>query len=448
MENTKVSLVKINNILGITELELKAGKFTTITGANGTGKSSVMKAIQSVFKGGHDATLLRNGAEVGEVVLVLDDGTHIKKTISKDKSDLKATGQSKAKTYLESISDLTSVNPISFLSGDDATRLKILLESMPIELPVARLKEILGEEELPDGAPLVVLDKVRKTIYDKRTGENRAVKEKSAAIRQLEATLPPLDMAQDTDIQSELDKAEADYAEKVAKKDAYQNDLNKSEKEKTAELNKNKENTIAHFVSEREKELEKIRQEYAKRINETEVFFEEKKVAVQAEYKSDLETLLGAFNDYSIPKLREIAALKEAVKHEAVTKNTREAIAMQKSELQTYEEEAERLDKALTDIDTIRKNLLSKTPFPNVTVVDRIIYVDGVRFTHLNTAQQVAFALRIAKLRAGKLGLVCLDNMECLDKDTLSYFKEAAAASDLQFIITRVGESDLTITNN
>lgn len=39
----KLTKLKIKNILGIDDIEFDAGKFTTITGANSSGKSSIAK---------------------------------------------------------------------------------------------------------------------------------------------------------------------------------------------------------------------------------------------------------------------------------------------------------------------------------------------------------------------------------------------------------------------
>ncbi|MCQ4574556.1 MAG: ATP-binding protein, partial [Candidatus Brocadiales bacterium] len=70
----KVAAIKIHNILGIESLEIKPNSMTFIEGENGAGKTSVLEAIKAIIHGGHDATLLRNGADKGEIVLVLDNG--------------------------------------------------------------------------------------------------------------------------------------------------------------------------------------------------------------------------------------------------------------------------------------------------------------------------------------------------------------------------------------
>ncbi|CAH1654942.1 Exonuclease SbcC [Hyphomicrobiales bacterium] len=59
----KIHHIRISNILGVDQLEFEAGQFNEISGQNGTGKTSVLEAIKSVTQTGHDATLLRKGAE-------------------------------------------------------------------------------------------------------------------------------------------------------------------------------------------------------------------------------------------------------------------------------------------------------------------------------------------------------------------------------------------------
>src|SRR4051794_15212105 len=80
----KIQHVKISNILGIKDLEFDPSTgFNEIVGKNGEGKTSVIESIKEAIKGGHDATLLRNGEEKGEIVLVLDDEhTSIRRRVS------------------------------------------------------------------------------------------------------------------------------------------------------------------------------------------------------------------------------------------------------------------------------------------------------------------------------------------------------------------------------
>lgn len=419
----KLTKLKIKNILGIDDIEFDAGKFTTITGANSSGKSSIFKAIQNVFQGGHEANLVRKGEEKGEIVLVFDDGVTARKVVTEEKSVLAVSGHKNGKTYLDSISDITAINPISFLAGSESERLKILLESMTIELPESRLLELLNGERMPYGEPLEVLEKIRKNLYDKRTGENRMVAGTKANIIGLEATLPP--RSEVKDFEAELGKVEGELEELRAKRSGAE-----------AERNTETERKVQSYKDTRDAEIEAIREKYGALIEETKAAHSAGYAKTQMEYESASE-----------PLKTKISELKESVKTQAVTESTKKAIARAKSELASYEAESARLDKALEEIAQIKLDILAKTPFQGLEIKDGRIYIDNIPFTQLNTAAQVAFTLKLAKLRTeGKeLKLVCLDNMECLDEQTLTAFKTAAAKTDLQFIITRVGNGELEV---
>lgn len=116
----KISHVRISNILGIASLEFTAGKFNLITGPNGQGKTSVLEAIKSVVVGGHDATLLRKGEDKGEVVLLLDDNTEIRKRVTSKSSPLDVIqdgGKVQRPTeIIRALTDMLSVNPVDFLA--------------------------------------------------------------------------------------------------------------------------------------------------------------------------------------------------------------------------------------------------------------------------------------------------------------------------------------------
>ena len=419
----KLTKLKIKNILGIDDIEFDAGKFTTITGANSSGKSSIFKAIQNVFQGGHEANLVRKGEEKGEIVLVFDDGVTARKVVTEEKSVLAVSGHKNGKTYLDSISDITAINPISFLAGSESERLKILLESMTIELPESRLLELLNGERMPYGEPLEVLEKIRKNLYDKRTGENRMVAGTKANIIGLEATLPP--RSEVKDFEAELGKVEGELEGLRAKRSGAE-----------AERNTETERKVQSYKDTRDAEIEAIREKYGALIEETKAAHSAGYAKTQMEYESASE-----------PLKTKIAELKESVKTQAVTESTKKAIARAKSELASYEAESARLDKALEEIAQIKLDILAKTPFQGLEIKDGRIYINNIPFTQLNTAAQVAFTLKLAKLRTeGKeLKLVCLDNMECLDEQTLTAFKTAAAKTDLQFIITRVGNGELEV---
>ena len=140
----KISHVRIQNILGIKQFEFDAGQFNILSGKNGQGKTSVLEAIKAALKGGNDATLLRKGAEAGEVVLVLEDGLEIRKRVTSRTATTTVLQDGKSQPrpaeFLSRFADMMSVNPVDFLTAPKKKRVEVLLEAMPIEAGAVGLK--------------------------------------------------------------------------------------------------------------------------------------------------------------------------------------------------------------------------------------------------------------------------------------------------------------------
>lgn len=423
---TKIAHVKISNILGIADLEFDAGRFVEISGRNGSGKTSILEAVKATLKSGHDATLLRAGADAGEAVIVLDDGTEIAKRVKETGSDTIVKGPdgkrvAKPGTLVAALADLLSVNPVDFLRATKKERVSVLLESMPIELDFDRLKEITGLDDVPGGVhALVAIEACRKTIYDARTGTNRAVKEKHATINQLAATLPDASVEIPGGADGLVDQLQALDAAKDAELERISTKLEgirQTKDLKVAELRRQ--------IEAEEEAFREIAQKAAAQRQRT----VEKHAADSAGIRANL------------------AAIQEAQKAAAKHESTRQTIGQMRKQADELQAESEAQTAALEALEAYKSELLSALPIPGLTVVDGEIYRDGVQFDRLNTAQQVQIAVEIAKLRAGKLGVICCDGLELLDSATFAEFQKQALASGLQLIVTRVADTDFTITN-
>ena len=98
-----------------------------------------------------------------------------------------------------------------------------------------------------------------------------------------------------------------------------------------------------------------------------------------------------------------------------------------------------------TGADALKSELLSGLPVPGLEIRDGQIYVDGLPFDRVNEARRIRIAVDIAKLRAGRLGLLLVDGMERLDETSFREFVAAVRDSGLQAIVCRVDETDLVI---
>ena len=63
----------------------------------------------------------------------------------------------------------------------------------------------------------------------------------------------------------------------------------------------------------------------------------------------------------------------------------------------------------------------------------------------MNSARQIEVAFQVAKLRAGKVGLIVADGLERFDEETYRTFEAAAASAGLQFVVGRVGQGELSV---
>ena len=436
-----ISHLKINNILGVDELEFAPGGFNEVSGKNGTGKTSVLEAIKAATGQGHDATLLRKGEEKGEVVLVLDDGTEIKKRVTANKSQTDVTDPdgkkvTKPAEFMRSLVDTLSVNPIDFLRAPKKDRVKVLLEAMPIVVDAARLEKLAGVQVFVGEGDhgLAVIDTVRKQVYDDRTGTNRAVKEKDNTINQLRLAMPEAPGG----VEGNEDELRAQVEAATTAKDS--------------ELTRIREK-LDGIKAENQKKIDAIRADTQRKIDEAKAEGQAAVEAIQAAER-DIEGKAGIQREKTIQKHTEtVGPLNQALESirlnrgaHAKREQAQATIEQMEKELEDLTQDATAQTKALNDIDAYKLELLASLPIPGVEIRDGEIYRNDVPFDRLNTAQQVGIAVEIAKLRAGNLPICCVDGLELLDPDAFDEFRKQTAESDLQLFVTRVSGEDFSVS--
>lgn len=436
----KISYVRISNILGLEEFEMApGGTLTEISGDNGLGKTSILEAIKAATVGGHDATLLRKGADKGEIVLVLDDGTELHKHVSATKSSLDLIKDGKkiprSSDTIKGLTDLLSVNPVEFLTAPKKDRVKALLEAMPIDVDAERLAEITGIplDLQPGTHGLAMIETVHKMVFEDRTGTNRAVKEKEATINQLTLAMPEVPGGVEGDEDALLQQIEtlrtARDAE-TARIDTKLTGVRKESSDRTQAIKSDAQARIDAIKAECQEAVDKE----AAALADT----EQKAGRVR-------QRAMDTFTEQAGPINETLAAIRTNRNAFAKREQTKATISQMDTELEDLRADAERQTQALNGLDAYRSELLASLPIPGLEVKDGEVLRDGVPFDRLNTAQQVDIAIEIAKLRAGDLAICCVDRFEALSPDTLAEFKTRAEASNLQLIVTRVDRGDLTI---
>lgn len=436
----KIQHLRISNILGITQLEITpGGTITEIAGENGQGKTSVLEAVKAATQTGHDATLLRHGAEKGEIVLVLDDGVELHKRVTAESSklDLIKDGKkvTRAADTIKGLTDLLSVNPVDFLTAPKKKRVEVLLEAMPIAVDAKHLEQIAG---MPVDAQagidgLALIEFVHKAVYDDRTGTNRAVKEKDATINQLRLGMPeaPGGVEGDEDeLRAQLDAAKSSHDNEQARITTKLEGLRGQTAQKVATLREEAEAKIAAIRAEVEQAIAAER---------TGLADFEGKAARQREKTT------ATFQEQALPLQVGITAITSNRDAAAKRKVTLETLERMEKELEDLRGDVDRQTAALDAIQAYKSELLNALPIPGLEVRDGEVFRHGVPFDRLNTAQQVEIAIEIAALRAGDLAVCCVDRFECLSPDTFAAFKQRAEQLGLQLFVTRVEPCELTV---
>lgn len=441
----RIARITIRNFLGVQELEFEPGAFTVVTGANGAGKSSVLEAIGSVFAGGHDATLIHNGAESGEVVLLLDDGTEIRRSITAKGSYLSARDPERGAlkspaTYVSRLVDALAFNPVEFLTARADRQVEYLLESLPLSVSQKAVDEALGGavkvDDLPEGHALEVLERLRKEVFDERTGVNRSAKDKRATIGQLSESLP------------EGEKLGPDLAERIEALEVEDTALGQRHVEESASIDRQAAERERQVRAEAERQLEELRQEYQRKVDAVKADRDRTVKSIEAEATERR----AALEVEVVPRQQELRAekraLEERAKHAAQHARTREVVSTLTTEADALEARSAALTRALEGLDALKGKLVSTLPIKGLEIRDGELFVDGIPFRRVNTARRVQVALNLAAARAKRssLPLVRVDGLELLDAKTFEAFAAKASLTGLQFVVARVGEGALSVS--
>lgn len=426
-----IKQIKISNILGLKELEFTAGKFVEISGKNGAGKTSVIESIKAGLKGGSTAQLLHNGAEQGEIVIILDDGMEIRKSINSTTAKLDVTQKgrkiSKPQGLLDELIDLLSANPVQFLTADKKSRLNYLLEALPLELPAKDIEQIIKHCEMditvPQSHPLEVFASVHNDIYNERREVNRLAKDKNSALNQLKETVKDIDF-EPAEVDIKIAELAAKETQMRAKKDEYDKGI------------QDKYNSAVDNATIEYQDALKIIQD---------IFENAKNRAVDARQKQKDE-LNRHFTEKMGELTSELAYFREKQKQSGAMQKTKELIKQYSNEYESLTSASELMSNGLTALSALKESMLKELPVQGLEITDGEIFFDGVAFDKLNTAKQIAIAIEVAKLRTKDLKLICVDGLERFDTQTYNEFKKQSIASGLQMIVTRVSDDEqLTI---
>lgn len=440
--------LEINNVLGIDEITIDlSGNITEISGANGQGKTSCIEALRSVLTSVDSGTLLRNGAANGKAVLIFDDGSQIISAFKPGQSskrvmfDGSGRAMPKSSSEIAKLFDANSFNPAAFLATKGKARVDLLLQAMPFEMDINELNALCGprhEVHHIDGKDDIYLIGVtRDALYDLRTGDNRVANDTKATIRTLQqslASVQPFDAARlsecssiaakiDTELGEQITKAKQAY---VAKKSVCDDAINSAAETKLA---------LKHAYEMECRELDSAIK--ASQLGITNSL---------SSTKQQIKVFQGQSALRSSSVKTEIELLEAAKKAFEGQEVTRKSIVDMEVKVKINEDRSAELTKSIKNIDDYKAELLADMPIKGLSIDGDKLMLDGVIFDRVNTAKRVGVAMKLAELRAGKLKLIVFDGLDMMDDETREEFYKAGNASPCRFVVTRVTNKKLTVT--
>ena len=453
----KISRLEIENIKGIEHIYLQPGTVTVISGANGSGKSSIIDAVMAVFEGGSDPSWLRNGANKGRVVIEItdDDGkpvATIKKTIS-----LKLDGEGVSttleildpngvpipapQTFIRKLGSSWAVNPSVILSIDTSTAggrkalMAHLLEIMPIEFRATDLIAAgVPDAALPKRSTLTLDDlaKVREYVRELRRKVGIEAKESEASAQALRKSLPK-------------DGEDTDWTARAAQIRAERNSLAQTEEAEKAGIGRDA--AVAREAADgdfRQKEAE-LRAVFERRLAE----LKQEKADKLAKISEAEQSALAEINEKYKPAYErltaELAAAQEKAEQQQRAAGIRESEAIFSKRAREKNLEYDALTRTLERMDALKKAQLDNLPIEGLGFEGDTVTVDGVPWHHVNTARRAMVAAQLAAMLRGELPFMVLDDCEHLDSDTRREFEEAIAASGFQVIEAVVSDGPLAV---
>ena len=218
-----IKRIEIKNWLGIKELQFSPGKINKVSGDSGSGKTSLVEALEKQFTNVNRRTeVIRHDEAESEIFVELDDGIQITRKIRDDKAPyLKVKHDSKSvastEAFLKKLVGGDIFRPIEFVQKSAAEQTKDILNMLEIAWTVEDIKSWFGEMPEADYNLHILqfLKQIETGYYTERTSINGEINLLKANIEGIKRDLPPNydgEQWRNTDLQTlytKLNEAEA-----------------------------------------------------------------------------------------------------------------------------------------------------------------------------------------------------------------------------------------------
>ena len=473
MRTTKI---QIKNLFGLSEMELD-GRDVELTGANGTGKSSVLDAIRYALTNGSERDcIIRRGEKEGQIVIEAGSSMRIARAKRTEKADYKSVKQdgreiSGAESFLKTIFSPMQLDPVAFVQMDKKAQNRMLLDMIDFSWDLNWIRDQFGE--IPEGVDysqniLQVLSDIQSengSYFKERQSVNRDIRNKQAFIEDIARTIPEnydaarwetFDLGEIyqkieriNSANSRIERAkvflngedgkirgiEADYLAKVAAQ----------ERETASERQ-----SITADIARMEEAIRAGKEKLAGldgALEEKKQLFAAEKEAQLSKLGNDCETA----RQYASQKMQDVSQLqKEAETASEMKGHLREYARMQEMqrELDDMRKKSERLTEKIEKARSLPGEILrtASIPVEGMTVENGTVMIHGLPVSNLSEGEKLSLCVDVALARPNALSLILLDGVEKLSDENREALYARCREKGVQFIATRTtNDSELEV---
>jgi len=498
----RITKLRVVNYRGIESLETElSAAGAVVSGGNAKGKTTVLNAIRAALVGrGIDAKDIRLGADRAEVLVDMD-ALSVRRVITPKTSTVTVTNAEgfaakKPATFLQELVGGAAIDPVELFLAPAKERRKQILAALPVTVTLEQLRK--WAPTLPDtfdcsGHGLEVIERVRKIAYDQRTAANAAAKKaREDADRARDAAAAaakglPASPVSVTEAAAATDRAKANVTELEARRAAVASAVARTEgaRAKVAQLRADADAIEFAIVNVDETAVADADRAYTDAVRRVDDLREQLAAAEaqQEESKQRWKTLTSARDTAKAAgrqaaDLRAHAAtLEETIGAATPTGPTDDEIVSARIEVDACitagaealrAEEARKLTERASELvanadaaereaarlDGMVKALANDAPTELLATADAIaglsldgddVLLDGKSIDALSGAEQLRFAVEIAKRAAGKTKILLCDGVERIDPEQMERFVEFATADGFQLLCTRVASGEMHV---
>lgn len=465
--------IRIKNFMGISNVEIKPNQINQVVGENNQGKTTVLKAIEFIFKGSTEGTLVKHSEDQAECFAELPDNTTIRrilkpdgtqKVVVKDKNDLPIKSP---QGFLDALIDHTGFNPLEVL--EPSKRTEAILKAIDLKVTPEIIANRIDAkvEELPNfnynQHGLKVIDEAYNYYDKRRTEANRDALTKHNKWKSYEADFKP-QLPPETSRESikegraEIDarivaaKVSIGQIETVEKANALINEkLAKYTSEfENFKLDKdNKVQQISQEIVSLEKKIEALKTElkhteemFVQKSADGKKYYEETQKSLQeAPDKSAYEAELQSCGTFT-------AVLDGAEKEWSAYDSLQQQAKMIQDIENDWKESQEKAEfieaQAKLLQHKFKKELMAtvEMPLAGLEYVDGIFLVNQTPIDQLSSSLAMKLAINIARKLHKKNKIILADGVERLDDKIRAEFFAEIKDDGFTYFFSNVGEGD------